>query len=48
MLAGMVPAPHPMVEGTTDTDYYQGKVTRGTAEQERYVAARTPAAGEDA
>ena len=48
MLAGMVPAPHPMVEGTTDTDYYQGKVTRGTAEQERYVAARTAAAGEDA
>jgi hypothetical protein len=37
-----------MVEGTTDTDYYQGKVTRGTAEQERYVAARTAAAGEDA
>ncbi|MEO7981671.1 MAG: 4Fe-4S binding protein, partial [Sporichthyaceae bacterium] len=41
MLAGMVPAPHPMVEGTDDTDYYQGKVTRGTAAQERYVAART-------
>src|SRR3954449_1995323 len=40
LLAGMVPAPHPMVEGADDTAYYQGKVTRATAEQERYVAAR--------
>jgi len=24
---GMVPAPHPMVLGTTDTDYYAGKIT---------------------
>jgi NADH-quinone oxidoreductase subunit I len=25
---GMVPAPHPMYPGTTDRDYYAGKVTR--------------------
>ena len=37
-----------MVEGADDTDYYQGKVTRGTAAQERYVAARTAAAEDDA
>jgi NADH-quinone oxidoreductase subunit I len=26
MLPGMLPAPHPMVPGLTDTDYYAGKV----------------------
>jgi len=31
---GMIPPPHPMVPGTTDTDYYQGKVTRSVAAQE--------------
>jgi NADH-quinone oxidoreductase subunit I len=29
----MVAPPHEMVEGTTDTDYYQGKVTKATPEQ---------------
>jgi NADH-quinone oxidoreductase subunit I len=48
MLAGMVPAPHPMVEGADDTAYYQGKVTRATAAQERYVAARAARTEEDA
>src|SRR4051812_30641700 len=46
LLPGMLPAPHPMVEGADDTAYYQGKVTRATAEQERYVAARNAAAEE--
>ena len=27
LLPGMLEAPHPMVPGTTDTDYYQGAVT---------------------
>jgi NADH-quinone oxidoreductase chain I len=31
---GMIPPPHPMAPGTTDTDYYQGKVTRSVAAQE--------------
>ena len=30
----MLPAPHPMVEGVEEHDYYHGKVTRATAEQE--------------
>ena len=38
MMPGMVPAPHPMVEGTTAEDYYQGKVTRATPAQEQYAA----------
>ena len=33
ILPGMVPAPHEMVAGTTEKDYYQGKVTGATAEQ---------------
>ena len=33
---GMLPAPHPMVEGMEERDYYQGKVTRATAEQEAW------------
>jgi NADH-quinone oxidoreductase subunit I len=33
LLTGMVAPPHSMVEGTTDTDYYQGKVTKATPEQ---------------
>jgi NADH-quinone oxidoreductase subunit I len=27
LLPGMAPPPHPMYPGTTDTDYYEGKVT---------------------
>ena len=34
LLEGMIPPPHPMVTGTTDTDYYQGKVTGPDAGQE--------------
>jgi NADH-quinone oxidoreductase subunit I len=41
LLPGMAPAPHPMVEGMDDQDYYHGRVTKATPEQERYVAART-------
>jgi len=36
----MVPAPHPMVPGTTETDYYQGKVTQAVPEQQAWVEAR--------
>ena len=42
--AGMLPAPHPMVEGTTETDYYQGAVERSTTAQQTWVEARTEAA----
>ena len=38
--AGMVPAPHPMVPGTTEADYYQGKVTQAVPEQQEWVRAR--------
>ena len=31
LLPGMEPAPHPMVEGIDDKDYYLGEVTRATA-----------------
>ena len=34
---GMLPAPHPMVDGMEERDYYQGKVTRATDEQEEWV-----------
>ncbi|MBA3232623.1 MAG: NADH-quinone oxidoreductase subunit NuoI [Propionibacteriales bacterium] len=40
LMAGMVAGPHPMAEGTTEQDYYRGHVTRATAEQEKYAAAR--------
>jgi len=33
LLPGMLPPPHPMVPGTTDTDYYAGKVTGAVPEQ---------------
>ena len=46
MMPGMVGAPHPMVEGTDDTDYYQGNVTRATPAQAEYVAARQARDGE--
>jgi NADH-quinone oxidoreductase subunit I len=36
---GMLPAPHPMVEGFEERDYYLGKVTRATPEQEDWVSA---------
>jgi NADH-quinone oxidoreductase subunit I len=41
LLPGMVAAPHPMVEGTDEQDYYRGKVARATPAQEQYAAARS-------
>jgi NADH-quinone oxidoreductase subunit I len=40
LLPGMVEAPHPMVNGTTEKDYYRGHVTEATAEQKAWVEAR--------
>ncbi|MFC5380793.1 NADH-quinone oxidoreductase subunit NuoI [Aquipuribacter nitratireducens] len=34
---GMLPAPHPMVEGTTEKDYYRNEVTGPTEAQRRWV-----------
>ena len=39
---GMLAAPHPMVEGKNDIDYYRGEVTGPTADQVDWVAARRP------
>ena len=53
LLEGMIPAPHPMVPGTTDTDYYLGKVTdavavqRGEAEARKLGTWTGPAADEE-
>ena len=48
MLGGMVPAPHPMVPGTTEKDYYGGKVTQAVPEQQEWVDARNQQADEAA
>jgi NADH-quinone oxidoreductase subunit I len=40
---GMVAPPHPMVPGTADTDYYEGKVTGAVPEQAEWAAAHGPA-----
>ncbi len=40
LLEGMLPPPHPMVDGMEERDYYQGKVTSSTPEQEAWVRAR--------
>ena len=40
MLPGMVAAPHPMVPGTTEQDYYRGSVTEAVPEQQQWVEAR--------
>src|SRR5919199_1731502 len=40
LLPGMVEAPHPMVAGTTEKDYYRGHVTEATAEQRAWVETR--------
>jgi NADH-quinone oxidoreductase subunit I len=37
MAEGMVEAPHPMVEGLEERDYYQGKVTSATDAQRQWV-----------
>jgi NADH-quinone oxidoreductase subunit I len=34
---GMLPPPHPMVDGLEERDYYQGKVAKATPEQEAWV-----------
>ena len=34
MMPGMIEAPHAMVEGMTEQDYYQGKVTKASPAQE--------------
>lgn len=39
---GMLAAPHPMVEGTTDDDYYRGEVTGPTPAQVDWVAQYRP------
>jgi NADH-quinone oxidoreductase subunit I len=39
---GMLAAPHPMVEGTTDTEYYRGEVTAPTADQVTWVREHRP------
>ncbi len=44
LMPGMVPAPHSMVEGTDDGDYYRGEVTGATEAQKAEVAAREAAA----
>jgi NADH-quinone oxidoreductase subunit I len=40
LLTGMLPAPHPMVPGTTEQDYYRGAVTESVPEQHEWVEAR--------
>jgi NADH-quinone oxidoreductase subunit I len=39
---GMLAAPHPMVDGTTDDDYYKGNVVGVTDEQLAWVRAHRP------
>lgn len=39
---GMVAAPHPMVPGTTDIDYYRGDVTQAVREQIDWVREHRP------
>lgn len=39
---GMLAAPHPMVPGTEDTQYYRGEVTGPVAEQVAWVAEHRP------
>ena len=40
--SGQLEAPHPMVEGTTDDNYYRGEVTGPTQEQIDWVAENRP------
>lgn len=47
MLAGMAEAPHPMVEGFDDQNYYQGQVTGATPAQQDFVARRKQAAASE-
>ena len=43
LLPGMVAPPHAMVAGTTEKDYYEGKVTGATPEQQAEARAREAA-----
>ena len=47
VLPGMLAAPHPMVPGTTDKDYYRGAVNEAVPEQQAWVAARRASAPAD-
>lgn len=42
MQEGMLAAPHPMVEGTTDSDYYKGAVSGPTPAQIQWVEQKRP------
>lgn len=42
MQEGMLAAPHPMVEGTTDGDYYRGAVSGPTEAQISWVKDHRP------
>jgi len=42
MEEGMLAAPHPMVDGTTDTEYYTGDVLAATEAQRSWVRANRP------
>lgn len=42
MGGNMLAAPHPMVPGTTDTEYYRGEITGPTSEQVAWVAEHRP------
>ena len=42
MEEGMLAAPHPMVDGTTDTEYYKGDVLNATEAQRSWVRANRP------
>ena len=44
LLSGMVAAPHSMVEGTTERDYYLGNVTGATEAQKAEAAAKEASA----
>jgi NADH-quinone oxidoreductase subunit I len=48
MLPGMVAAPHPMVPGTTEQDYYRGAVTEAVPEQREWAEAHATTADADA
>ncbi len=37
LMEGMLPAPHPMVEGMDESDYYHGNVTQATQAQHDWV-----------
>ena len=42
LAVGMLNPPHPMVEGTSDSDYYRGAVTGPTQAQIDWVATNRP------